>query len=151
MALRISLADANDSPPKFQHRIYRAVVDEGADKFEPALKVQARDRDKTSKITYSLIGGNELGIFKIDSDSGEITLAKSAPIDISNSTKSESNGDVISLTVHASDGTFSDDAHVAVIVRDVNNNAPTFAHDLYSASIPELSPIGMILFCIVII
>lgn len=142
MSLRISLADANDSPPKFQHSIYRAVIDEGADKFEPPLKVQARDRDKTSKITYSLIEGNKLDIFRIDSDSGEITLAKNAPIDNSNSTDLESERGVIWLTVQASDGSFTDNARVAVTVRDVNNNAPAFDHDLYSASIPELSPVG---------
>ncbi|XP_014205128.1 cadherin-87A [Copidosoma floridanum] len=136
VSLRLSLADANDSPPKFQHRSYRAVIDEGAEKFEPALRVQARDRDKTSKISYSIVGGNELGIFAVDSDSGELSLAKRAPVDAAN-------GSVV-LFVQASDGNFSDRTVVTINVRDVNNNAPAFAHDLYTASIPEISPIGTI-------
>lgn len=115
------------------------MIDEGAEKFEPPLRVQARDRDKTSKITYSIVEGNKMGIFRIDSDSGEITIAKRAPVDMSNSTNG---GDSISLTVQASDGTFSDKALISITVRDVNNNAPAFAHDLYTASIPELSPVG---------
>nr|OXU29140.1 hypothetical protein TSAR_006401 [Trichomalopsis sarcophagae] len=141
VSLRLSLADANDSPPKFQHKKYRAVIDEGAEKFEPPLRVQARDRDKTSKITYSIVEGNKMAIFRIDSDSGEITIAKRAPVDMSNSTNG---GDSISLTVQASDGTFSDKALISITVRDVNNNAPAFAHDLYTASIPELSPVGTV-------
>ena len=121
--------------------MYRAVIDEGAEKFEPPLKVQARDRDKTSKITYSLLDSDNKGIFKIDPDTGDVTIVKKATLDMANHT-----GEKISLTVRASDGIFSDEAVITVIVRDVNNNAPVFIHDLYTASIPELSEIGKFFF-----
>lgn len=133
--MRISLIDANDSPPRFLQDKYRAVVDEGAEKFEPELKVQARDKDKTSKITYALVGGNELGLFAVDADTGEITIK--SPVDMTNATQ-----DWIGLTIQASDGTFVDSALVNITVRDVNNNAPVFPHDIYTASIAEISPIG---------
>jgi len=135
VSLRISLTDANDSPPRFLQDKYRAVVDEGAEKFEPELKVQARDKDKTSKITYALVGGNELGLFTVDPDTGEITIK--SPVDMTNATH-----DWIALTIQASDSIFVDSALVNVTVRDVNNNAPVFPHDIYTASIPEISPIG---------
>lgn len=133
--MRISLIDANDSPPRFLQDKYRAVVDEGAEKFEPELKVQARDKDKTSKITYAMVGGNELGLFAVDADTGEITIK--SPVDMTNATY-----DWIALTIQASDGIFVDSALVNITVRDVNNNAPVFPHDIYTASIAEISPIG---------
>lgn len=137
VSLRVSLADANDSPPRFLQDKYRAVVDEGAEKFEPELKVQARDKDKTSKIVYTLVAGNELDLFDVDQDTGEITIKNKGPVDMTNSTH-----DWIALTVQASDGIFVDTALVNITVRDVNNNAPVFPHDLYTASIPEISPVG---------
>lgn len=140
VSLRIALADANDSPPKFQQSTYRTVIDEGAEKFVPELRIVARDKDKTSKITYSIVGGNEMTIFDINPNTGEITVADKGPVDITNATH-----DWVALTVRASDGTFTDDALVNITVRDVNNNAPIFLHDLYTASIPELSPIGQTL------
>lgn len=38
--VRVSLADSNDSPPKFTRQQYRAVIDEGAPDFDPPLFVQ---------------------------------------------------------------------------------------------------------------
>lgn len=119
---------------------YRAVIDEGAEKFEPELKVQARDKDKTSKITYAIVGGNELGLFAIDQDSGEITIKNKGPVDLTNSTH-----DWIALVIQANDGIFVDSAIVNITIRDVNNNVPIFPQDLYTASIPEISPIGTLL------
>lgn len=136
--MRIALSDANDSPPLFQQAKYRAVVDEGAEKFEPELKVQARDKDKTSKISYSLVDGNEKGLFNIDPDTGVISITNKGPVAVTNSSQ-----DWIALTVQASDGAFTDNTTVNITVRDVNNNIPVFPHDLYTANIPELSAPGI--------
>ncbi|XP_029049380.1 cadherin-87A [Osmia bicornis bicornis] len=139
VSLRIHLLDANDSPPRFLQDKYRAVIDEGADKFEPELIVRARDKDKTSKISYAIVGGNELGFFAIDQDSGEITVKSKGLLNLINSTN-----DWIALDVQANDGIFVDTTIVNITIRDVNNNAPVFPHDLYTASIPEISPIGTV-------
>ncbi|KAK0157779.1 hypothetical protein PV328_011474 [Microctonus aethiopoides] len=136
VSLRVSLADANDSPPHFLQPQYRAVVDEGAKKFEPELKVQARDRDKTSKISYKIIDGNDYDFFKIDANTGEIQIANNnGPIYLTNTTTNE----WIALIVQATDGMFTDTAIVNITVRDVNNNAPIFPQDVYTASVPEIA------------
>lgn len=38
--LKITLLDNNDNPPVFPRDIYRAVIDEGATKFDPPLQVE---------------------------------------------------------------------------------------------------------------
>lgn len=119
--------------------MYRAVIDEGAEKFEPELRVQARDKDKTSRINYSIVNGNDMDLFAIDPDTGEITINGQSQVDVTNSTH-----DWIALQVQASDGAYADNTVVNVTVRDVNNNAPLFPHELYTASIPEISPIGRV-------
>ncbi|XP_058810290.1 cadherin-87A isoform X2 [Phymastichus coffea] len=138
--LRLDLTDANDSPPKFIQSNWRAVIDEGADVFEPPLRIQACDPDKSSKIHYLIVEGNDLGVFKVDPTTGEITIVKH---NLLTATTNVSD-DVLTLTVQASDGTFADEAVISITVRDVNNNAPRFAHDFYTASISELSAPGNI-------
>lgn len=52
-SLRISVLDANDSPPKCESSVYRATLDEGAMSFDgPGLTIKARDKDVLSEITY---------------------------------------------------------------------------------------------------
>lgn len=52
-SLRISVLDANDSPPKCESPIYRATLDEGATQFDGSgLTIKARDDDVLSEITY---------------------------------------------------------------------------------------------------
>ncbi|CAB0032464.1 unnamed protein product [Trichogramma brassicae] len=145
VSLRISLTDANDSPPQFLQKQYRAVIDEGSEKFEPPLKVEARDPDKSSKITYSLAQSNESGLFDIDADSGEITIAKISKSDVYSNLKAGT----IELTVRASDGLFIDESLLSVNVRDVNNNAPVFLQDHYMASVSELVKPGLLIVTII--
>lgn len=52
-SLRISVLDANDSPPKCESSVYRATLDEGATQFDGSvLIIKARDEDVLSEITY---------------------------------------------------------------------------------------------------
>lgn len=52
-SLRISVLDANDSPPKCESSVYRATLDEGAMAFDGSgLTIKARDEDVLSEITY---------------------------------------------------------------------------------------------------
>lgn len=52
-SLRISVLDANDSPPKCESLVYRATLDEGAMSFDGSgLTIKARDEDVLSEITY---------------------------------------------------------------------------------------------------
>lgn len=73
--LKVTLTDSNDNPPIFSQSIYRAFVNEGSVKFEPELFVEAVDADKTSHVTYSIVSGNDEGLFGIDRETGRIKIA----------------------------------------------------------------------------
>jgi hypothetical protein len=52
-SLRISVTDANDSPPRCENSAYRATLDEGAMTFDGnGLTIKARDDDVLAEITY---------------------------------------------------------------------------------------------------
>nr|XP_012234071.1 PREDICTED: cadherin-87A [Linepithema humile] len=160
VSLRISLIDANDSPPRFLQDKYRAVVDEGAEKFEPELKVQARDKDKTSKITYALVGGNELGLFAVDSDTGEITIKSPVDMTFDDFAINETTG-VVTVS-RKLDYDEKNTYHVEVIaldkgtpsltgtttlmieVENSNDKAPYFTPETQRAEVTEDTPIGTV-------
>lgn len=52
VSLRITVIDANDSPPVCESPLYRASLDEGAMVFDPPLFIKARDPDTISDINY---------------------------------------------------------------------------------------------------
>ncbi|PNF35261.1 hypothetical protein B7P43_G04794, partial [Cryptotermes secundus] len=136
-SLMISVVDSNDNPPQFTNQNYQITIDEGATKFEPPLQVQARDADKTSHITYSIIEGNVNNLFSINPQSGEITVSNHHGLDMTNVPN-----DVIVLTLQASDGMFSSVATVTISVHDVNNNHPVFGRESYVVSVQEDTAIG---------
>lgn len=113
------------------------IIDEGATKFEPDLQVQARDVDKTSEITYSIIAGNINNLFSIEPQSGKIIVANIHGLDMTNVTSN-----VIVLTVEANDGKFTSACLVNITVHDVNNNAPAFTRESYISSVSENAPVG---------
>ncbi|KAG8232454.1 hypothetical protein J437_LFUL012378, partial [Ladona fulva] len=137
VSLKISLLDANDNPPRFVQDSYLASIDEGASRFEPRLFVKAEDPDETSLISYSIAGGNGQNLFSVDRHSGEITVANPQGLSMT-----KTSGDLVVLTLEASDGTYSNTTNVRISVRDVNNNAPEFEKPSYYISVQEDAPIG---------
>uniref|UniRef100_A0A182VQ56 Cadherin domain-containing protein n=1 Tax=Anopheles minimus TaxID=112268 RepID=A0A182VQ56_9DIPT len=89
VSVRISLLDANDSPPVCESPLYRASVDEGAAVFEPPLIIKARDPDVVSEINYRIIGNEAVTRhFEIDKRTGQLTISKTVALDV-NHLKSE--------------------------------------------------------------
>ncbi|XP_058466683.1 cadherin-87A isoform X2 [Malaya genurostris] len=138
VSLRITLLDANDSPPVCESPLYRASVDEGATAFEPPLIIKARDPDVVSEINYRIIGNDAITHhFQIDKRTGQLTISKSSALDV-NHLKSEN----VFFAVEASDGLFTTLCNVNITIRDVNNHAPQFPREHNLASIEENFPIG---------
>lgn len=68
----ISVLDINDNPPVFEHREYTATMSEDVAVGTQVLRVHAasRDADANGEITYSIISGNEHGMFSVDPKTG---------------------------------------------------------------------------------
>lgn len=135
--LNVHLTDSNDNAPIFNQPFYRAFINEGSVKFQPELIVEATDADKTSRVRYSIISGNDDGLFNIIPSTGVIRINNNRGLDISNETDN-----VISLVVMASDGQFTTTAVVNVTVLDINNNAPMFTKQHYLDTVEEDLPVG---------
>jgi hypothetical protein len=84
--------------------------------------------DRSSVLQYSLVAGDPQHRFTLDPTTGELRLAKDASL---------GGGELIVLSVQVSDGQHAAAAEISVAVRDVNNNAPVFEKDSYTASVPE--------------
>ncbi|XP_051945075.1 protocadherin Fat 1 [Xyrauchen texanus] len=136
----VTVLDANDYPPAFEHRDYVSTVPEDVAIGTKLLTVFAASRDWeiTSQTTYSITNGNKQGAFSIGTQSGDIFVIK--PLDYEVSPQHY-------LTVKATargKQSFSDTATVTVHLLDINDNSPEFSQNVYSAVIREDSRPGSI-------
>ncbi|UMM23352.1 hypothetical protein L5515_004116 [Caenorhabditis briggsae] len=76
--LILEVTDENDNAPYFVEHTAWAFVDENDSVDDVLATVTAFDRDQDDNgiITYSIVSGNEESLFKIDSHSGEVRLAR---------------------------------------------------------------------------
>uniref|UniRef100_A0A665T5P9 FAT atypical cadherin 1a n=1 Tax=Echeneis naucrates TaxID=173247 RepID=A0A665T5P9_ECHNA len=134
----ISVLDINDNPPVFEHREYTATVSEDVAVGTQVLRVQAasRDTEANGEISYSIISGNEHGMFSVDPKTGDIFVIE--PLDYEASHE-------YYITIEATDGgspPLSDMATVNINLTDVNDNRPVFSQDVYMAVVSEDAELG---------
>ncbi|KAM9733934.1 protocadherin Fat 3a [Menidia menidia] len=134
----IVVLDINDNPPVFEHHDQMTTVPEDVQLGSEILRVYATSKDigTNAEITYTIRSGNEHGKFHIHPVTGGILVVK--PLDYETCT-------AYFLTVEARDGgtpTLKAITTVNVNLTDVNDNAPVFNHDLYTAVAVEDAAIG---------
>lgn len=128
----IVVYDKNDHAPVFSKSIYQKSIKEDAREGSQVLQVSAQDGDHSptnSKITYRISSGAS-DKFVIDSDTGLITVANGANLDIDRAAGGQKRNNYL-LSVLAFDGSFgpnqkSSSALVNITIIDVNNKAPEF-------------------------
>ena len=121
----VTILDTNDSPPRFFFSSYSASVDEnvvaGTDiVLSPPLMVSDADDPSSANalVTFSIISGNEDGLFAIEAQTGLLQTA--GMLDY------ESASNYV-LQIQAADSgspALSSTASVSVIIIDENDNAP---------------------------
>ncbi|XP_036900751.1 protocadherin Fat 2 [Sturnira hondurensis] len=134
----VNVTDTNEHRPRFPQDLYSTRVFENAIVGDTVLTVSATDEDGplNSAITYSLVGGNQLGHFTIHPKKGELQVAKALDWEQTSS---------YSLRIRATDSgrpPLHEDVDVAVQIVDVNDNPPRFFQLNYSVSVQENCPIG---------
>nr|XP_020474749.1 protocadherin Fat 3 isoform X4 [Monopterus albus] len=136
--ITITVLDINDNPPVFERRDQLATVPEDVGVGTEVLRVNAASKDigTNAEITYSIRSGNEHGKFHIHPLTGAILVAQLLDY--------ETCRDYF-LTVEARDGgmpPLSAITTVNINLTDVNDNAPMFSHDIYTAVVSEDATIG---------
>ncbi|XP_072519612.1 protocadherin Fat 1 isoform X1 [Salminus brasiliensis] len=137
-SVEVTVLDANDRPPVFEHRDYVSMVPEDVAVGTLLLCVFAASSNSqaNAQTRYSITSGNEQGAFSIDSHTGNIFVI--APLDYEVAREHY-------LMVKATDGgkeALSDTATVTIHLADVNDNSPVFSQELYSAAVSEDSEPG---------
>ncbi|XP_009951759.1 PREDICTED: protocadherin Fat 4-like, partial [Leptosomus discolor] len=133
----IKIVDVNDWSPLFDP-VTEFSVNENAPVGFIVGKITATDRDTGDNafVLYSLTGGGG-NIFEIDEIHGNIKIKTSPDYETMNK---------YNLTVNAVNNKSAPfhqaTTHVTVLVIDVNDNAPVFAQNSYSASINMINPVG---------
>ncbi|XP_043190636.1 protocadherin-like wing polarity protein stan isoform X2 [Amphibalanus amphitrite] len=134
--LQVTVEDANDHAPEFEHKEYEASARESTSIGSTVLTVRATDSDMgaNAEMAYSILnpqGANEA--FRIDSRTGIIKTR--LPLD-------REEHESYTLQVQATDRAppaerQSATAQVTIRVLDDNDNYPQFSEKSYSVSVPE--------------
>lgn len=144
--LTVFIDDASDNAPVFRLPIVDVVIEEGSERLDPPIKIEASDVDQTSVITYSIVEGNFEGLFGINNVTGELQLTRpiriahdddpsSQPADYNKSQHQKWNK--MDLIVQASDGVHTSNGTIRIDVLDANDNAPQFVKSHYEKEINE--------------
>ena len=129
----ISILNVEFDPPEFVSEVFSREMSEGT--VVGAIVTQnavCTDRDDDDIITYSIVGGNDDGIFAINSTTGLITLATSLDYE---------SAILHSIEVRCTDSTsLYDEVNVTITVTPVNEHTPLIISKLVSAN--EQSSVG---------
>ncbi len=115
--------DANDLPPVITSNGGGATASIFLEENQRlATRVTATDADAyVIPRTYSIAGGDDAALFKIDAASGELRFLTVPDFEA----PGDAGGDnVFDVTVRASDGVFSDDQAIAITITDVDERMP---------------------------
>ncbi|XP_064636197.1 protocadherin Fat 1-like isoform X4 [Lineus longissimus] len=131
--LEVVLLDVNDNPPEFERSIYYASIREDLKIGNRVTTVYAMSKDIgiNAEISYSIMGGNEQSMFRVDTTTGVIYLVRSLDFETARE---------YFLTIQANDGgtpSLSASTKVNINVTDFNDNAPKFVKPFYMKKVVE--------------
>ncbi|XP_067899162.1 protocadherin-10-like [Heterodontus francisci] len=140
----ITIMDANDNAPVFDHETYRTNVLENTPKGTLVIKVNAVDLDEgtNAELTYSFTSHasqKARDLFKLDPRTGEIRVEGVLDFEESN---------MCELDVEAMDkGSYAMAAHAKVMVGliDMNDNMPEIEVTSVSSTVPEDTQPGTVI------
>uniref|UniRef100_G1KXN5 Protocadherin alpha subfamily C, 2 n=1 Tax=Anolis carolinensis TaxID=28377 RepID=G1KXN5_ANOCA len=140
--LVINVLDTNDNPPVFNQSVYKIKLVENAANGTLVIKLNATDLDERSNgeiyFFSAHIAPNFQKIFKINSNTGEVTVSGSVDFE---------DRSVYDLQIVAEDKgnpPLSGHCQLIIEVLDVNDNAPEVSVSSLSVPVPEDSPPGTV-------
>ncbi|XP_047493063.1 protein dachsous-like [Penaeus chinensis] len=139
-SITVQVVDENDNTPVFTQQAYQVELPELSASGTSVIRVNATDADAgiNARVTYSL---------GTASDGGFYISERTGVIYTNSSVHYNPRQPVIQLVVTARDGGRPSLAAVAAVriqVTDVNDNAPKFSREVYTANVSENAPRGHI-------
>lgn len=136
--VNISITDSNDNSPTFTQGSYSARIREDAQINDKILQVRANDLDSedNGRIRYSIERGDRMEQFKIEEDTGYISVANGLDREITSS---------YVLEIVAKDCGFPELSSYVLVnieISDANDNVPIFSKTNYTTVVQENKPIG---------
>ncbi|KAL4641609.1 protocadherin Fat 4 [Arapaima gigas] len=135
----VNIVDSNDNPPEFQSASYFTPVTKSVKVGTRLLRVVAVDRKDfgvNSEVEYLVSGGNSSGKFRLDKDSGWLTVATPLTSDMNK---------IFLIEVTAKDKgspPLSSRTTVRVAVTEENHHTPEFSQSHVTATVQESLSVG---------
>ncbi|XP_030622122.1 protocadherin Fat 2 [Chanos chanos] len=125
-AVTVTMSNINDNVPLFETAACNASIPRDFAAGETIVEMTAIDLDELEQIRYSIVSGNDHGLFEIDPVSGNITLARPIPVDFA-----ETGSPSYVLKITATDGKYSSDpTTVTIHVTDKDKTATTHCKEI---------------------
>ncbi|XP_039994496.1 cadherin-8 isoform X2 [Xiphias gladius] len=145
----VTLTDINDNPPKFSKSLYEFGIPENLPMGKMGGKVKANDRDigENAKSTYSIIEGDDQGMFEIitDTQTQEGILRLKKPLDYESKRAYTLKVEATNINSEpSSGGPFKDTATVKIVVDD-SDEPPVFLKPVYLLEVNENAPINTVI------
>ncbi|XP_067948846.1 protocadherin Fat 4-like [Watersipora subatra] len=143
----VTVLDANDHHPQFSSPSYSAVVSEldPVNSFVAAVTATDEDQDENGRVTYQISDGNNQQFFKIDGDSGLVTINRRVDSDGLDNSK-------IVLNISASDhgsNVLKNETTLEIDIIDENDEIPEFSKPEYHVEVQENNEVDLVLLTIV--
>nr|QDE55751.1 cadherin 1 [Nematostella vectensis] len=144
LLIEIQDVDENKNSPRFDPQQAILEISENLKQNSLVTTVSATDSDSVGnpsspdgKVVYSIVGGTGLGVFRVDSNTGEVKVAVPS-LDREGTSQ-------YTLVVKASDNaTFPRSSRLFLMINllDEDDNFPYFSQPIYIAQVPENQPSG---------
>ena len=140
--VQVNVLDINEYTPQFDQESYSRALNENTPVMTSILQVSAYDLDfgENATILFSIITGNELGLFDVNASSG--VLYVSGSIDFEEDRKH----DLVVMAIDSGPPSerLSSEVNVTISVLDENDNRPQFSEERYTVYVSEAAAPGEI-------
>ncbi|XP_035292928.1 protocadherin-16 isoform X1 [Cricetulus griseus] len=131
----VGIQGESERGPRFPRTSNEAVLRENAPPGTPVISPKAvHSGGSNGPITYSILSGNEKGIFSIQPSTGAITVRSAEGLDFETSPR-------LRLVLQAESGGAFAFSVLTLTLQDANDNAPRFLRPHYVAFLPESRPL----------
>ena len=138
LTLFVNVQDTNDSPPQMSPKNVDLDLPEGTPRGSTIAEFDVSDSDNfgdISHLNYSLTSQPSNLSFTLRRASDGVILILQDSLDFEQLQE-------VFVTISVSDGVFTDEARIHLLITNTNDNDPVFLHPLYNFSVSESAALG---------